>query len=307
MEHFDNFTKLNSINETVLELTGRNFIVPRLLIKQNYTSIESTIEDTHAARCFYGYYYEFGWQFLREKAEEINNDDLKKKIINLIDYCVFYDNEYKQELLEFLTKYALTEYYNVICEYFPFKQSSISKFIEENCVLIESKVFNSILVTIISFICDGSLCDTEDEDDNRFFKQIFNTIITHIIEIKETRNSSLFLRDFFQSLREEDNREKLGLNKLLNDMNFFPKGFNGKIQENGIIALPWKHVFFMNSYILIFHPNHPIGESNSSYRYEISESKKIYNQVSSAFIKKLPDIIAECKNGKVIKVLNIYR
>ena len=305
MEIFDNFDEFNKIKETALELSGRDFECPIIETNQNYSRIKSTLHDIHTASAFYYIYFDFGWQFLRERAEEVNNEDIKRQLLSLIDYCVYQENEDKEDLINFLSKFDLGQYYNILCKYIPIKTTTITKFIDDYGEIYESKIFNKILVTIIAYIADENNYETKYEDEYLYLKQIIDTTITHLIGNKVITDKSLYLNDFFQILVNVNNKKALKLDKLLNEMNLCPKGFNGKILENGIVIIPWQHVFFMNSYILIFHPNHPIGESNSSYRYEISESKKIYNQVSSVFIKKLPGIIAECKNGKVIKVLNI--
>lgn len=303
MEIFDNFKEFNKIKKKVLKLTGHNFKCPVFEKNQNYSGCSGSLYDFNTADYFLYIYSDFGWQFLRERAEEENNENYKRQLLNLIDYCVYRENEIKEDFLDFLSEFDLDQYYNNLCKYIPIRTTTITKFIDDNGEIYESKIFNKILVTLIIYLTTDKYI--EHEEDYLYLKQIIDRAITHIIGNNMIADKSLFLKDFLQIFVNVNKKKALKLDKLLNDMNLSIKEYNGKIQENGTIIIPWKHVFFMNCYILIFHPNHPIGESNSSYRYEISESKKIYNQVSSVFIKKLPGIIAECKNGKVIKVLNI--
>lgn len=71
----------------------------------------------------------------------------------------------------------------------------------------------------------------------------------------------------------------------------------------GSFFLRWDNVDFFNGFYTVQHPNVPFNKVQP-YRIEDKSSRKAFNEVSSLFIKKLPPLHVEAKNGKIVRVLN---
>ena len=121
MEIFDNFKEFNRIKKKVLKLTGHNFECPIFEKNENYSGCSGSLYDLNTADYFLYIYFDFGWQFLRERAEEENNENYKRQLLSLIDYCVYRENEIKEDFLDFLSEFDLDQYYNNLCKYIPIR------------------------------------------------------------------------------------------------------------------------------------------------------------------------------------------
>lgn len=76
----------------------------------------------------------------------------------------------------------------------------------------------------------------------------------------------------------------------------------GKPMTGGFF-LRWDKVNFFDGFYIIKHPDVPFNKARS-FRIEDPNSRKAFNDISSLFMKKLPPLRVQAKNGHIVKVLN---
>ena len=72
----------------------------------------------------------------------------------------------------------------------------------------------------------------------------------------------------------------------------------------GKFFIRWDKVEFFDGFYIVKHPKVPFNKV-LPYRILDKCSRKAYNNISAFFMKKLPPIYVEAKDGKIINVLNI--
>ncbi len=78
---------------------------------------------------------------------------------------------------------------------------------------------------------------------------------------------------------------------------------NKKREYSEVLMLSWRHVFFFNGYIALYHPDNP--KDMRPFLYILPASKKAYNQIQPVFIDRLPKIKVEAENRRIVNVLEI--
>lgn len=79
--------------------------------------------------------------------------------------------------------------------------------------------------------------------------------------------------------------------------------YGGKKPLTGGFFLRWDKVDFFNGFYTVRHPDVPFN-SAKPYRIEDKNSRKAFNDISGIFMKKLPPLYVEAKDGKIVKVMN---
>lgn len=79
--------------------------------------------------------------------------------------------------------------------------------------------------------------------------------------------------------------------------------YEGKKSLTGNFFLRWDKVDFFNGFYTVRHPDVPFN-SAKPYKIEDKNSRKAFNDISGIFMKKLPPLYVEAKDGKIIKVMN---
>lgn len=71
----------------------------------------------------------------------------------------------------------------------------------------------------------------------------------------------------------------------------------------GCFFLCWDKVNFFDGFYTIKHPDVPLNKARI-FRIEDPNSRKSFNDISSLFMKKLPPLRVQAKNGHIVKVIN---
>lgn len=79
--------------------------------------------------------------------------------------------------------------------------------------------------------------------------------------------------------------------------------YGGKKPLTGNFFLRWDKVNFFNGFYTVRHPDVPFN-SAKPYKIKDKNSRKAFNDISGIFMKKLPPLYVEAKDGKIIKVMN---
>lgn len=100
-------------------------------------------------------------------------------------------------------------------------------------------------------------------------------------------------------------------NRILKTLGFMT--FNQQLKADvnppltGRFFLSPKHLRFMDGFVWLYHPKYPSGNGGHlPLRYELKESRKVYCDISDYLLKKLPPIHVEAKNGCISKVLSPF-
>lgn len=110
----------------------------------------------------------------------------------------------------------------------------------------------------------------------------------------------VLLVKFYESLQQIN---QSGLFEAKFSLSYDKVLYGEKKPLTGRFFLRWDKVNFFNGFYTIKHPDIPFNKA-PTYRIEDPNSRKAFNDISSLFMKKLPPLWLEAKDGRVVKVLN---
>ena len=134
------------------------------------------------------------------------------------------------------------------------------------------------------------------EEMNEFQKELTQKFI----EAAPLDKKELALSRLYESLQQINQsglyQDKLSLsyNKVL---------YSEGAPLTGTFFISWNKVQFFDGFYIVKHPNMPFNKANP-YRIEDKNSRKVFNDINSLFMKKLPPLYVESINGKIIEVHN---
>lgn len=79
---------------------------------------------------------------------------------------------------------------------------------------------------------------------------------------------------------------------------------DNRIASSGVFIMSAKYIKFNDGFVWIYHPKHPTGEDGYlPLRYELKESRSVYSNISDYITKKLPPILVEANDGRIVKLI----
>ena len=79
--------------------------------------------------------------------------------------------------------------------------------------------------------------------------------------------------------------------------------YGGKKPLTGSFYLRWDKVKFFNGYYIVRHPDMPCNSARP-YKMKDAHSRKAFNDISGVFMKRLPPLHVEAKEGRIVRVMN---
>jgi len=267
-------------------------------VSQRSMSIIDNIADERIARIFYISYIRYDKDFLIQKTEKLS-ESFKNYVLELIDKMEFLYVEDTIDVFEFMKDQSCENYYDVIEKFIPFTENSIEEFIGLSSGINNLDAIKKCLKTMVLYY--NRYMYYNDKFDDYYLQKVIDIIkssskhnIAEKVEVINylTKSSKIFAKKSNLEIDGSTFPSKITENDI-------------ECPEDGEILIPWKFVKFMNGYFFIYHPKHVESCLHRPYRCDDINSKKAFNDISSVFVKKLPDIIANCKNGKITRLINI--
>ena len=249
---------------------------------------------------FYQLYYHFGLTFLKEQVKCYSDERIcPNEILTLIDMCNnFYEAEIETYQEQYWNLIKETHSRECIIAYTPLSRDSIIDYIQTrhnnisqftNTISAMLFIYATKIGNSISYV---HIRDVFSMTTGAWFEDIFSYIQTHPnIAIRNVIPRIRKLLKYYLKNADDDYCE------------FVLELFDKAMKQNDKDLISWKQVFFMNGYLLIFHPEHPDGQGKyKPFRYSCSESIKAFNHVSEYILKKLPPIQVKYKDDVIIGI-----
>lgn len=292
-EEFDNFKFFNRVKNRYQKLS------------QKYKK-HGEIGNSVAFEYIYHYYSKFGWSFLRKKANLIKSEKFKILVLDTIEACEEYEKYTYSNFMDFILEnnIKLKEPFDSKKIDIPCNIHSIYRYIEDWNKEQNEDEFSKKLALLVSFYSQDRYEPTDSEDHNNCADFIYG-IVVKVLQNREINKKTATLNSLSIYLRKlnQGDYQELGIY-----FSKFIKKYSKEllyILDDGIMAIPWTSVFFLNDAILLFHPNYPIGSNKKPLRIEVKHAKKAFNNIKTIFIKSLPEIIVESSKGEIKSVVNM--
>ena len=310
VEKFDDFKYFNQIIRTNRNPNGKGknpaFVVPKISVIEDCRSMESTDFSHIPFDNIYHFYSRFDRDYLIEKANEITSHKFKILVLDIIYSFEKYEQYIFYEFMDFVyeTNFRLKEPFDSKKFDVPCNIYSICRYVTEWTNKQNANEFAKKLALLMSFLIRERY-DEGDLEENKWIKNFVSSIVTHIIENVEIRNKTTVFNSLCIQLSILNNGD---YEELAISLNQFIKKQSKElfyIPDDGLIAIPWTCVFFLNGAILLSHPNYPLGSVKAPFRLEVQDAKKVFNKIKTIFVKSLPEIRVQAKGGRIISVIDI--
>lgn len=307
----------------------------------NGTSFSIKNEEITFVKNFYSrYIYEYRSDLIISQLEAINNETAKtwvKFAISRIPIVTKYENKKFEKRLKNLLyriKYNRDDIIDIFRPYMPFMTSiDIYRFATKN---LDSSSFHYFYLLLILWYNN----DFPIDYTKTYFYNYHNCPKRKIckykdkcISLKRCYKTNLHNKDY-DYIKELNTFQKNLTLEFLSTVPSNVKGkalvklydalqqinqtglFDGKLSlsyekilysegkpMSGHFFLKWDKVDFFDGYYIIKHPDVPFNKV-PVYRIMDKDSRKAFNDISNLFLKKLPPLYVEAKNGQIILVLN---
>ena len=338
MKRFDDFEWLLAnkvVNENVLPDEN-------VLVYSGHSAFSIGLTELYFVELFYDIYVRvFGSAFIQNKIDALKNETARKwanYAMNRIPAVIKYENEEFVDRLEDLQNRLALPYTNLLEIFKPympfFTRKDYFKFAYEN---VDSPVFRHFWILLIllyendypidqskRYPRNFSSCEKREtckerrkcETSNRCW--YFETCIGEDYDFaKEMLDFQKEMTLSFLSIAPKDKKDVL-LTKLYESLQQINQSglFEAKLSLSydkvlygkgkpliGNFFLRWDKVDFYNGFYTVQHPDVPSNKA-PLYRIEDSNSRKAFNDISGLFMKKLPPLWVQSKNGRIVKILN---
>lgn len=301
---FDNFK--NSYFNYVI----KNYKKPdeEVLVKNGNDYTYGIIEWHFTAWFYDNYIRRFGHEFIQTKIGDIKNKSVYTwAVFGLNKYQTVLDisnDDFDNNLYEISNELHCNfqVLYNKFNKYKPFLTNyDYYRFAYEN---VDSHDIIYFYILLIIYIDNDypikTVLDTDasvKEELMEFQRELVNKFCSLAPkEIKEKAVGALFKA--FQQINETNKYEpklSLSLSSIL---------YNDKVPLSGPIYIQWDKVEFYDGFYLIYHPNERRSKEQRPYMIRDDKSRKVFNDISSIFMKKLSPLYVLAENGRIVNVLN---
>ena len=337
MEQFDNFKWLLSCAPILEE----RFPDEDVLIEREGRGYSIGIEENDFVAYFYTQYLRpFDKDFILEKAHELENPSAKAWAMFAIDRAPFVikrsDEDFEERMEKLGRKLSISfgQLKGVFKPYMPFLTNyDYFKFAYDN---LDKAYYRYFFLLLIDYIGDDYPEDLtkrypefqtcRQKDGCKFFKECMQKRQCYYIYLNGgadydhakdmnifQKNLTLeFLRFAPKGLKDKAIVKLYESFRQINQTGLFDSKLclsydrvlyiDGK-PLTGSFFLRWDKVDFYDGFYLIYHPNVNQREARP-YRVEDAQSRCVFNEISRLFMRSLPPIRVQAKNGNIVKVLN---
>lgn len=320
MKEFDNFDRfkkyITDISSRIVRSKNSQPLRPDWKVNRYLPSggFSIGIHEDFAIQFFYSFYcYDFSIEFLKSQAKLITDPLLK----DWVDYCIDvipdnikYQNEiFEGQLIEWADRLGMSfeTLQGIFSSYLPFITNyGYFRFAYNNLNSPQGKYFFVLLLMWLDG--DNQMPESTDPGYNEKeakeeVLEIQRTICESFVKqapfaIKE--EALLFLFDAFARIN------KLGIFEHKFSLSYDKVLYGGTKPLNGTFFVSWDNVSFHDGFYFIYHPSFPTGGAgHEPYRVEDANSRKSFKDIQKLFLKKLPPITVQSRNGKIKKVKNL--
>lgn len=268
------------------------------------------IHESYVIDAFYNLYcYDFSIDFLKQKANDIADKSTKEWvnfcIDRLPDLIEFRKQDFLDELSEWSDKLKLNYdcLLNAFKDYLPFYTPYASfKFAYDNMGKATGHYFIVLLLMYIDpdIPQEGQYGITDPKKELYEFQKDLTLSFVDSAPFALKEKALLFLYEIFAKINHLNiykQKFSLSYDKILYD--------TGK-PLTGFFFLRWDKVDFFDGFYLLYHPSYPNGGiGHEPYRVVDGNSRRVFNDIQAVFLKQLPPVHVQAKNGRIVKVKNL--
>lgn len=338
IQRFDEFEWLLA-NEVVKKNVLPN---ENVLVYREYSAFSYRLTELNFVELFYDKYVRvFGAAFIQKKIYALENETARRwanYAMNRIPAVIKYENEEFAHSLEDLRSRLALPYTNLLEVFKPFMpfftKEDYFKFAYDN---VNSPMFRHFWILLILFYENDYPIDQSNRYPQNFRSCEKRETCKERRKCEKSNRCRYFEASFgkdydfakvmldfqkkmtlsFLSIAPKNKRDVL-LTKLYESFQQINQSglFEAKLSLSydkvlygegkpltGRFFLRWDTVDFFNGFYTVKHPDVPSNKA-LLYRIEDSSSRKAFNDISSLFMKKLPPLWVQSKNGRIVKILN---
>ena len=338
IQRFDEFEWLLAnkvVNENVLPDEN-------VLVYSGHSAFSIGLTELYFVELFYDKYVRvFGSAFIQNKIDALKNETARKwanYAMDKIPAVIKYENEefvYSLEDLQNRLALPYTNLLEVFKPYMPFfTREDYFKFAYDN---VNSPVYRHFWILLILFYendypidqsnhyprnfsscekretckerrkCETSnrcryfeACVGEDYDFAKEMLDFQKEMTLSFLLTAPKDKKDVLLPKLYESLQQIN---QSGLFEAKLSLSYDKVLYGEGRPLTGSFFLRWDKVDFFNGFYTVKHPDVP-SKKAPIYRIEDSNSRKAFNGISSLFMKKLPPLRVQSKNGRIVKILN---
>ncbi len=293
---FDNFEWLKSC-----DVIKEGKLPQKKTLFNSPIGVSFTIPDDYIVQLFYMRYIRpFSFEFATDKSKELLSGNEKLWALFCIERAPlmiqmlndYFDEEFERICNELGLSYTLLN--DVFDAHKPFATNyDCYKFAYDN---IDSENLHYFYILLIMSIEGDYPTDMKELlDFQKDLTESFVRLAPH--SIKEKAIVALY-KAFEQINKTKIFKDKLGLSY---DKILYGEG----IPLTGSFYLRWDKVSFYDGFYLIEHPSvSRYAKKSKPLKIADSHSKKVFNDISRIFLKRLPPLHLQAVKGKIVKVYN---